>query len=305
MAKSIYYYRPSERFVYPWSYQICAGYGDCVKRSFLRLNINVGGFVKSMLKRARAAQDDFAVVPVLTPQSETRLEKILINGCFSEVFHPTRGIRQGDLLSPYLFFLVVEGLLATIRVKESKSESLGLSICRNALVISYLLFADDNIILFPINAHSSTSIRDILQTYNELLAREVPQQQNTTSTPTLPGQYRLNVDAALDSQRQSTGLGAIVTDWNRNTIAGQGQGPIGRADQLEPMHMKGDHEMGRVHATIIEMIKGAEGQNVICPIPFLQCRDGALVKWHPLERAVSDLVDVPSDEVILGIPTNF
>lgn len=35
---------------------------------------------------------------------------ILINGSKTEFFHPTRGIRQGELMSPYLFILFMEPL---------------------------------------------------------------------------------------------------------------------------------------------------------------------------------------------------
>uniref|UniRef100_A0A803QDC4 Uncharacterized protein n=1 Tax=Cannabis sativa TaxID=3483 RepID=A0A803QDC4_CANSA len=40
------------------------------KRSYSRQNVPVGGLVRSMLKRARAAQDDFVVVPIMEPPEE-------------------------------------------------------------------------------------------------------------------------------------------------------------------------------------------------------------------------------------------
>lgn len=40
---------------------------------------------------------------------------ILINGIPSSPFHPFRGIPQGDPLSPFLFFIMVEGLSRSIK----------------------------------------------------------------------------------------------------------------------------------------------------------------------------------------------
>jgi hypothetical protein len=45
---------------------------------------------------------------------------ILINGADSPFFKPTRGLRQGCPLSPYLFLLVVEGLSKTILAARRK-----------------------------------------------------------------------------------------------------------------------------------------------------------------------------------------
>ena len=42
---------------------------------------------------------------------------VFFNGGALEPFHPTRGIRQGDLLSPYLFILCMEVLGAMINEK--------------------------------------------------------------------------------------------------------------------------------------------------------------------------------------------
>ena len=56
---------------------------------------------------------------------------------------PTRGLRQGDPLSPYLFLFCVEGLEAILRKAANDGEINGFSLCRRGPKITHLFFADD------------------------------------------------------------------------------------------------------------------------------------------------------------------
>ena len=59
---------------------------------------------------------------------------------------PTRGLRQGDPLSPYLFLLCAKGLSALIKKAVAKGSMEGIFVCKNGPYLSHLFFADDSLI---------------------------------------------------------------------------------------------------------------------------------------------------------------
>ncbi|CAH9113824.1 unnamed protein product, partial [Cuscuta epithymum] len=78
---------------------------------------------------------------------------------------PSRGLRQGDPLSPYLFILVVEGLSALLRKHESMGCIHGVAVARGAPRISHLLFADDSLLFFQANHREASIVKEILHDY--------------------------------------------------------------------------------------------------------------------------------------------
>ncbi|KAL3844844.1 hypothetical protein ACJIZ3_002247 [Penstemon smallii] len=70
----------------------------------------------------------------------------LINGSPFGFLKPSRGIRQGDPISPYLFIIYTE-LLSRLLLKEEASNNFrGVKIARACPVISHLLYADDLVV---------------------------------------------------------------------------------------------------------------------------------------------------------------
>lgn len=70
---------------------------------------------------------------------------------------PSRGLRQGDPLSRYLFILCAEGLSALLRKYEAQKWIHGIKVCRNAPSVSHLLFADDSYLFC--NASENEALR--------------------------------------------------------------------------------------------------------------------------------------------------
>ena len=70
--------------------------------------------------------------------------QISVNGESQSLIHPSRGIRQGDLFSPFLFLLCTKGLHEIVKKAEIDGELKGFSICRQDLKLIHLFFTNDN-----------------------------------------------------------------------------------------------------------------------------------------------------------------
>ena len=93
---------------------------------------------------------------------------VLINGKPYGLIHPSRGIRQGDPLSPYLFLLCAEGFTSLLERAELDGIINGVSICRQAPSISHLLFADDSLFFCQAKDKETKAIMEILKLYVEV-----------------------------------------------------------------------------------------------------------------------------------------
>ncbi|KAL6216882.1 hypothetical protein ACLB2K_010100 [Fragaria x ananassa] len=90
---------------------------------------------------------------------------ILINGKQSQFFKPTRGLRQGDPLSPYLFLIVGEVLSKSITAAISSKNLQQIKLSMSCPGLSHLLFADDSLFFLKATAANCTSLRAILDSY--------------------------------------------------------------------------------------------------------------------------------------------
>ena len=90
---------------------------------------------------------------------------ILWNGEKSESFKPSRGLRQEDPLSPYLFVLCMERLCHLIdrAVEDKKWKPTSLS--RGGPKLSHICFADDLILFAEASVKQVRVIRKVLETF--------------------------------------------------------------------------------------------------------------------------------------------
>ncbi|KAA3475779.1 reverse transcriptase [Gossypium australe] len=88
-----------------------------------------------------------------------------INEGISDVFIPSRGLRQGDPLSPYLFLIYAEGLSILLNEAKQKRLMLGAPIGRERFTINHLIFADDCILFGDASKEGAHTVRNILNEY--------------------------------------------------------------------------------------------------------------------------------------------
>ena len=103
---------------------------------------------------------------------------VLINGEPKGRIVPTRGLRQGDPISPYLFLLCAEGLSAMLQRNEGREVLRGVQVCRRAPRVSHLLLVDDCIVFCKASMEEGLKVTKILEDYE----RESGQKLNKDKT---------------------------------------------------------------------------------------------------------------------------
>ena len=104
---------------------------------------------------------------------------LLINGEPQGHIVPTRGIRQGDPLSPYLFLICLEGLHRLIPTATNNGDIKGVSLCRNGPKLTHLLFPDDNLLFCRATRSECQKVLEILSTCKKLSSQKMNKEKTT------------------------------------------------------------------------------------------------------------------------------
>lgn len=119
-------------------------------------------FIREVLINANLPHDMVSLIMSCVSSVST---SIFFNGGNIEHILPSRGIRQGDPLSPYFFILCMEAFGHLIEEKYNEKRWNPIKSSNNGVAFSHLFFVD-NLVLFAKADHINCSmIRDVLDTF--------------------------------------------------------------------------------------------------------------------------------------------
>jgi hypothetical protein len=90
---------------------------------------------------------------------------VLWNGARTNNFRPSRGLRQGDPLSPYLFVLCMEKLSLSIQQKVNDGTWKPIQISKGGPSLSHILFADDVMLFCEANVEQVQVVMSTLDDF--------------------------------------------------------------------------------------------------------------------------------------------
>lgn len=96
-----------------------------------------------------------------------------LNGELSKWLSPSKGLRQGDPLSPYLFLIYAEGFSTLLHDVKQKDLMWGAPIGRGKFSINHLFFADDCILFGDASEVGADTMRNITSEYKQVLRQKV------------------------------------------------------------------------------------------------------------------------------------
>jgi hypothetical protein len=91
--------------------------------------------------------------------------KVKFNGNLLDSFSPSRGLRQGDPLSPFLFLFVADAISTLLQREVDGGTIDPLKVCRSAPGMSHLLFADDSLLFFKAREDQALRVKQVLDKY--------------------------------------------------------------------------------------------------------------------------------------------
>jgi Reverse transcriptase (RNA-dependent DNA polymerase) len=104
---------------------------------------------------------------------------VLINGKGDGFFQPTRGLRQGCPLSPYLFIISMEFFTKAMDRALQEARIQGIKVARSAPILTHALYADDLVVFARANGNEVHQLQTILQEFGQVSGLQLNPNKST------------------------------------------------------------------------------------------------------------------------------
>ena len=104
---------------------------------------------------------------------------IIVNGQAVGCIKPSRRIRQGDPLSPYLFLLCAEALNSMLSKAEQIGVIIGVPTSKKGPRLSHLFFADNNLLFCKANSVEWRRLTKLLEAYKQVSGQKLNREKKS------------------------------------------------------------------------------------------------------------------------------
>lgn len=127
-------------------------------------------FIKEMLIRVNLPS---SLIDIIMNCVSTVSTSILVNGEATDPIFPSKGLRQGNPLSPYLFIICMDYLSQLIEEKCEVKQWRPVKTSQNGLAFSHLLFVDDLLFFAKADMQNSLVIRGVLDDFCRIFKQSI------------------------------------------------------------------------------------------------------------------------------------
>ncbi|CAA7031134.1 unnamed protein product [Microthlaspi erraticum] len=127
------------------------------------------------LKTSKAKKRCYMAVKTDMSKAYDRIEWDFVKAGYVQ---PSRGLRQGDPLSPYIFILCSEVLSGLCNNAEQNGTLPGIKVAKRSLRVNHLLFADDTMFFCRSDPHSCDELMRIIHKYETASGQKINKEKS-------------------------------------------------------------------------------------------------------------------------------